>query len=107
MVEESGVRLGLAHAALLVVVAFVVVLHPPLALSLALVVVLALVAASWLPLAAALLTGLSCWAFWTGFAEHRYGVLTLGPGDLMRLGVLVVVAGLVSVVTRSLGRARR
>ena len=107
MVEETGVRLGLAHAALLLTVALVVALHPPVGASLVLLVALALAAASWLPLAAALLTGLSCWAVFTGFAEHRYGVLTLSPDDLLRLAAIVAVAGAASVVTRSIGRARR
>src|ERR1700760_2588170 len=46
LVDESGVRLGLAHAALLVLVAVVVAAHVPPAVSLVLVAALSLAAAA-------------------------------------------------------------
>lgn len=103
MVDEPGVRLGFSYAALLVLVAALVAGHVPSSLSLLLVATLLLVAAPRLPLAAAVLLGFSCWAFWTGFAEHGYGTLTLAAHDVLRLGALLALAAAAS----STGRTQR
>ena len=50
-------------------------------------------AACRLPLALATLLGLVAWAYFTGFVTNRYGVLTFGAVDLVRLALLVGLGG--------------
>ena len=90
MVDGAGVRLGLVSAVLPPLVLAVRTL--PLAVSLGVVLVASgaggyVVGHGW-----SLLLGASAWAWWTGFALHDLGTLTLGASDLVRLAVLVVLA---------------
>lgn len=43
--------------------------------------------------------GVVGWAFYTGFVEHRYGVLTFAGEDLVRLAVLAAVGALLATST--------
>jgi len=99
MSNEAGVRIGLASGAL--VVALVVAAALPLNLgeTAFVALVVAGAASATLPVVFGLLMGLEAWAFFTGFFENRYGVLTLASPDLLRLigfvALTVVLARLV------------
>jgi hypothetical protein len=98
--EQTGFQFALANAALVVAVlaADLLQLRPIPAYGL----VLATVLVGGLGLRAAWRAGvaLAGWAMFTGFAEHRYGVLTMSAGDLLRLGLLLVVALTVGALVR-------
>ena len=85
MLDQTGVRFGLATGAL--VIALVIVAGLPLDLgeTATVALVAAAGAAATLPWTLAIALGTEAWAFWTGFFENRYGVLTLGGHDLLRL----------------------
>jgi hypothetical protein len=98
MVDGAGVRLGLASAVLPPLV--LAVRSLPLSVSLAVVLVASgaggyVVGHGW-----SLLLGASAWAWWTGFALHDLGTLTLDTADLARLAVLVVLTGAAAVPAR-------
>ena len=97
MVDEPGVRFGLAH--LLLVISLLVTGGAGLSASLAFVVVAGAAVAGSLGLGLAWAGGIgvSAWALYTGFAEHSAGLLTFSGTDLLRLGVLVGCAVALSV----------
>jgi hypothetical protein len=97
-VDEAGVRLGVVSAVLPPVVLGLRGL-PPRA-SLGVVVLLAGAGGYAVGVIWSLLVGASAWAWWTGFALHDLGVLTLQGADLARLGLLVVLAGSAGLVGR-------
>jgi len=101
MVDEAGVRFGLANGAL--VLALVVAAALPLDLTETACVALltAAVAAATMRWYVAAALGVEAWAFFTGFFENRYGVLTLAPHDLLDLAVFVAVTVLVAHLLRS------
>lgn len=103
LLTEQEIRFGVANAA--VVGALFAGAAARLAPIPTAVLVAAVVATAAVTLSAPWGTavGLVGWAFYTGFVEHRYGVLTFAPGDLLRLVLLVAVGALVSTST---GRAR-
>lgn len=45
------------------------------------------------------LIGLVGWAFYTGFVENRYGVLTFSGDDLVRMVVMVAIGALLATAT--------
>lgn len=92
MLDEAGVRLGLAHAGLVLATLASCSLHLPATASLALLGLVALTAGLWLPGPWALGTGVSAWALWTGFCENGLGQLTLSGGDLRHLALLPLLA---------------
>ena len=96
MVAEPGVRFGLAH--LLLVVVLLVTGAAGLTTPLAFVVVAGAAAAGsvGLGLAWAAGVGVSAWALFTGFAEHSAGLLTFSDLDLVRLALLVCCAAALS-----------
>src|SRR5689334_20308860 len=96
MVEQPGVRFGLAHV--LLVVTLLTTGAVGLSGSLVFVVVAAAAAAGTLGLGVAWAagTGVSAWALYTGFEVHSYGLLTFSGPDLLRLGALVGVAVVLS-----------
>lgn len=101
MVDQCGVRFGLASGAL--VLALFVAAALPLDLGeVAFIALLAAAIASvTLPPLFAFVLGLEAWAYFTGFFENQYGVLTLTSHDLLNLAgfvaVTVVLAHLVRV----------
>ena len=90
MVDQPGVRFGLASGAL--VIALVVAAALPLDLGETAFVALLVagVASTALPLVFALVMGVEAWAYFTGFFENRYGVLTVAAPDLLNLAGFVV-----------------
>ena len=101
MTDEPGVRFGLASGG--IVLALLVAAPLPLDLSETAVVALvaAAVASATLPWAFGIALGVEAWAFFTGFFENQYGVLTLTSHDLLNLtgfvAVTVVLAHLLRV----------
>ena len=96
LVELPGVRFGLAGGSLFLAAAACAAL--PLSGWYGVVLLLA-VATAWcvvLPLGLGLAVAVSAWAFATGFAINDFGLLTFAPADLLRLGIYVGVAALVS-----------
>lgn len=89
MVDEAGVRFGLTAGAEIgsLVLTGAAGLGRTAA-GAALVLTTALVGRR---LGQAALTALAviAWAFFTGFVENRYGVLTFADGDVVRLGLFV------------------
>jgi len=85
MVDQPGVRFGLASGAL--VLAFLIAAALPLDLgeTALLGLLTAAVVSVTLPLVFAFVVGLEAWAFFTGFFENQYGVLTLSSRDLLNL----------------------
>jgi hypothetical protein len=102
MVDQPGVRFGLASGA--VVLVFLVAAALPLDLleTASLGLLAASVAGATLPHLVAGALGIETWAFFTGFFENRYGVLTLTSHDLALLAGFVAV----TVVLAQLLRAR-
>ena len=101
---DAGIRLAAAYAALVAaLLAGAALRFGPITRE-ALVGVV--VAAGSVALAATVSSGVGAlgWAFYTGFVENHYGVLTFAAADLLRLAVLVTVA---VVVARGTGRVRR
>ena len=101
--DEAGVRLGFAHALLLLAVP--VVSGAGVVTADVVLVVLAGVACTTLSRWTAMLTGVVAWAWATGFAEHSYGVLTFSSSDLARLAASATGALLVALLGRRLLRA--
>ena len=89
--EEPGVRYGLGHAwlCLSVLVAHGLGLPDPVVLVVAVGVVVA--SCRGLGVVPTVGLGVAAWAVWTGFVDHRLGVLTLALPDLGRLGLVVLV----------------
>jgi hypothetical protein len=92
MTGEAGVRYGLAHAGLVLVALAAAATRVPLAGSLVLLTLAALVGARGLGLGWRVAIALAAWAVWTGFFEHSVGVLTFSGGDLVRLAALTGLA---------------
>ena len=103
LVAAPGIRFGVANAALVVALFAGAATRLSAAPTEALVgVVVAAASVAVAPFLGAAI-GVVGWAFYTGFAEHDYGLLTFGRGDLLRLGLLVIVGLLVAGST---GRPR-
>jgi hypothetical protein len=104
MLSDPGPRLGEVYAALVATLLAAAVLR--LAPTAREVLVGIVVAAGSVALTSAVSSavGLLGWAFYTGFVENHYGVLTFASVDLLRLSVLVAVAVLVA---RGTARAAR
>jgi hypothetical protein len=103
LVDAPGIRFGLGTGVLVVVLfgcAAAHLLPAQTGAAVGFVVASASLTGPWL-LGGGL--GLVGWAFYTGFVEHQYGVLTFTRGDLVRLAVLVGVGVAVATTT---GRVR-
>jgi hypothetical protein len=95
LIAQTGVRLGIAQAALVAaLLACAAVRLGPAEVEVT-VALLAGLACIGLPLPASAWTGVVAWALYTGFVVHRYGTLTLGAQDLARL--LLITASTVVV----------
>ena len=101
---DPGIRLAAAYAALVAALLAAAALRlGPITRE---VLVGIAVAAGSVALAATVSSGVGAlgWAFYTGFVENHYGVLTFAAADLLRLAVLVTVAVLVARVTGGVRR---
>ena len=99
LVDAPGIRFGLGTGVLVVVLfgcAAAHLLRAPTEAAVTFSVAAASLSGPWL-LGSGF--GLVGWAFYTGFVEHQYGVLTFGRGDLGRLAVLVGVGVAVAITT--------
>src|SRR4051812_1379653 len=107
MTDETGVRFGLASGTL--VLALLVAGALPLDLvETALVALAAAVAASaTLPWAFGFALGGEAWAFYTGFFEHREGLLTFAGHDLLNLLGFVALTALLAGLVRAQSRHER
>jgi hypothetical protein len=100
MVDEPGVRLGLAYVAIVLATLLCGVLHLSPGIAIALLVLAAVGCARTLPVSWAMLSGLSAWAFWNGFIENRTGQLTLAAHDVALMAVAVLAALVGSLSSR-------
>ena len=101
MVDGSGIRFGLANGALVVMLSVAAALPLDLAETACVALVTAAVAAATMRWYVALALGLEAWAFFTGFFENRYGVLTLAPHDLVNLSGFVVATAVLAHLLRA------
>ncbi|MGY2876797.1 hypothetical protein ACVW00_003987 [Marmoricola sp. URHA0025 HA25] len=94
MVDELGVRFGLANGALVLVLLLAAALPLDLGETAFIALITAALAAATMRWHLGMVLGLEAWAFFTGFFENRYGVLTLARHDLFSLTgfVLLTVA---------------
>ena len=90
MVDEPGVRFGLANGALVLVLLVAAALPLDLRETAFVALIAAALAAATVPRHFALLLGVEAWAFFTGFFENHAGVLTLAEPDVLRLAGFVV-----------------
>jgi hypothetical protein len=100
LVDEQGIRFGLAEGALVLAALVAAALHLPLAAALVLLALAAFGGGYATSLGWAVVVGLSAWAYFTGFLENTLGQLTLAPHDLTRLVALALVAVVGSLVWR-------
>jgi hypothetical protein len=109
LVEVPELRLGLVLLAVALAVAVGTRSGAGVPLGLAVVTTLAVAASLTLPMRLAVLTGLSAWAFLTGFVVNLGGRLTFHQEDVARLGVLLAATALASLlgsgVVSAIGRA--
>ena len=101
MVDEPGVRFGLANGALVLVLLVAAALPLDLQETAFAALVTAALAAATMRWHFGVVLGLEAWAFFTGFFENRYGVLTLAPHDLVRLTGFVLVTVTLAYLVRS------
>ena len=101
MVDAAGVRFGLANGALVLALTVAAALPLDLAETACVALLTAAVAAATMRWYVALALGVEAWAFFTGFFENRYGVLTLAPHDLVNLGGFVVATAFLAHLLRS------
>ncbi len=91
-VDLDGVRFGVTHVVLAVVVLCATALALPDPVDLVFVALMAVCGGFELSWGFAALLGFSCWACYTGFVENGLAQLTLFAPDLERLAALVSLA---------------
>lgn len=91
MVDEDGIRFGIAEGALVLTVLSAAVLHLPTLSALLVLGLAAFLGGCATTLGWALVIGWSAWAYFTGFLENQLGQLTLAGDDLDRLVALTLV----------------
>jgi hypothetical protein len=91
-VDEGGIRFGIAEACLVGTALVAGAARLPSPVAFVLLTLVAVVGAWHLGPVSAAALGVSAWAFWTGFLDHRMGQLTTGGLDLDRLLLVVVLA---------------
>jgi hypothetical protein len=102
MREEPGIRWSIANGLLLFVAMVLIAAGAGALVADTVLVVVAGLACAALPRTVAAVTGIVAWAWATGFAENRYGVLTSSVGDLTRLAASAAGAVLVAALSRRL-----
>lgn len=106
MVDEPGVRFGLASGAIVLSLLVASALPLDLAETAGIALAVAVLASATLPWVFALALGAEAWAFFTGFFEHQYGVLTIGRNDLLTLAGFISVTVVLARLLRSSHRGR-
>jgi hypothetical protein len=101
MVDETGVRFGLANGALVLALLVAAALPLDLSQTAAIAVVTAGVASAPLPRRLSFVLGLVAWAWFTGFFENRYGVLTFTSSDLLDLVGFVAATAVLAQFLRT------
>jgi hypothetical protein len=104
MLDQTGVRFGLASGALVLTLVLVAGLPLDSGETAAAALVAASAVSAALPWSVALAVGAEAWAFFTGFFENRYGVLTLAEHDLLHLAGFAVGTVVLAHLFRMLHR---
>jgi hypothetical protein len=104
LVDEPGVRFGIAHGGVLLAAFAAAALSLDPAWALGLLGLTAFAAGFALSPTWASGLGISAWAFYTGFLENDLGQLTLSAADLLHLGALVCLGAIGSLLGRWRGR---
>ena len=102
LLDEEGVRYGLAHAGLVATALLASATELPGPLSFTLLVATGLTLSRGLVVRWRVGVALAAWAIWTGFLENSLGVLSFSGPDVARLVAVGVIAG----ATGYLGRLR-
>jgi hypothetical protein len=89
MVDEPGVRFGLASGALVLAFLVAAALRLDLGETAFIALLTTAAAGATLPHVFSVVLALEAWACFTGFFENRYGVLTLASHDLLNLSGFV------------------
>jgi len=100
MVAEPGVRFGIANGLIVGALCVAALVHLTGAQTEFLTVLVAGLACCGLSRLATAGVALVAWAMFTGFVVNRYGVLTLGHHDLLRLAAFALATGLVALAGR-------
>jgi hypothetical protein len=101
MVDEAGVRFGLASGALVLALLVAAVLPLDLGETAFVALLCASAASALLPLLFAVVLGLEAWAFFTGFFVNQSGVLTLTSNDLVHLAGFVAITVVLAQLLRA------
>jgi hypothetical protein len=96
LVDEPGVRFGIANALVVLALLASTATHLGLEPTTVLVVLVAGLAATGIPIRFVLGLGIATWAMVTGFVENSLGQLTFGRDDLLRLALLVTSVAMLS-----------
>lgn len=107
LIDETGIRFGLAHAVLIAVLVVAGLLGLGRAPTEALVVVAMGVVSAGLPWTLRPVVAVIAWAFVTGFVVNAAGALTFGGADDRRLLVFVVAIVALAAACRSVPDGRR
>ena len=90
MVAEPGVRFGIANAVIISALFIAAAAHLTGVETEFLTVIVAGLASCGLSLLYTASVGVVAWAMFTGFVSNRYGLLTLGHEDLLRLALFTL-----------------
>lgn len=101
MVDEPGIRFGLANGALVLVLLSASALPLGLSGTELVALITAAVAAARLPWPVGAILGVEAWAFFTGFFENQHGVLTLASHDILTLAGFVLMTVALARLMRS------
>jgi hypothetical protein len=101
MVDQPGVRFGLASGALVLALFVAAALPLDLGETASIALLTAAIVSATLPRLLAVALGLEAWAYFTGFFENRYGVLTLSSRDLLNLAGFVAVTVVLAHLLRA------
>jgi len=107
MVAEPGVRFGIANGLVVGVLFVAAVVHLTGVETGFLTVLVAGLACCGLSRLLTAGVGVVAWAMFTGFGVNRYGVLTLGQHDLLRLAAFALATGAVAVTGHGILTAAR
>ena len=107
MVAEPGVRFGIANGLIVAALCVAAVVHLTGTQTEFLTVLVAGLACCGLSRLATAGVASAAWAMFTGFVVNRYGVLTLGHQDLLRLAAFALVTGAVAFAGHRIHAAAR
>jgi hypothetical protein len=105
MVAEPGVRFGIANGLIVAVLFVAAVVHLTDAQTEFLTGLVAGLACCGLSRLLTAGVGVAAWAMFTGFVVNRYGVLTLGLHDLVRLAAFALATVAVATAGRGFDAA--